>query len=271
MRTLLVAAALVGSPVIASADVAFDPLSMDRHMPGSRINLDLGYEVWDDANGTDTTVMGLNIGGQFVGRTGLGGYANIPLSYIGIENLLLDDSELAIGNIEAGLVYTKWFRGNTAMVFHGGVALPTADDDGPGAFQAFASVPRYGDLVQRVPDSTWLRFGVSPMGRGGILFWRADIGLDLALDEDSSNLSPIFRINVGGGVDLGGAQLLAELVTNIVDEQGNDDSASTLALGARFVSGNLRPGIGLLLPIGFENFDALEFAVIGSLAVHLAR
>ncbi len=271
MRTPLVAATLLALSAPASADITFDSLSMDRHVPTSRLNFDLGYEVWDDPDGVDTTVMGINIGGQFVGSTGLGGYANIPLSYLSLENPLVRDSELALGNIEAGVVYSKWLRGHTAVVFHGGVALPTADDDGPGAFQAFAAVPRFGDFVQRQPNSTWLRLGVSPMGRGGILFWRADIGLDLALDEDSSDLSPFFRINVGGGVDLGTAQLLAELVTDIADNGGGDDSASTFALGARFVSGNLRPGIGLLFPVGVNNYENLEFVVIASLAVHLAR
>ena len=53
-----------------------------------------------------------------------------------------------------------------------------------------------GDFVQRVPNSTWFRAGASAMGRFGKLFWRADIGLDLALNEDDViTYSPVFRIS----------------------------------------------------------------------------
>jgi len=281
-RIRLAAAAILalvlvpGTALAQSSDTTFDPLSMDRQTFRSTLNVDFGYEFWDDPpTVNDITVFGLTIAGQYMSDTGLGGYAAIPLSYINIDSLLFDDAEFALGNIEAGVVYAKQVRRNTILVFHGGVALPTADDDGAGAFQAYASVPRYGDLVQRWPNSTWLRLGFSPMGREGKLFWRADVGLDLAIDDDNGGdeISPILRLNVGGGVDLGAVSLLGELVTNVVDSAG-DDTASTFTLGARFVSGNLRPGIGLLFPIGFENQNGqqneyIDFALIASLAVLL--
>jgi len=273
--------AVLLSPALAVAepgpDRVFDPLTMDRHTPTSTVAIDFGYEQWDEPpTVNDLQVFGLTIGGHYMSPSGFGGYLAVPLSYVSIDSLLFDDSELAIGNIEAGFQYAKWFRGDTALVFHAGLALPTADDDDAGSFQAYASVPRYGDLVQRWPDSTWLRVGLSPMGRQGKLFWRADLGIDLAIDDDNNagDIAPVFRVNLGGGVDLGGVQLLGELVTDVIDSNGGDDSASTLAFGARFVSGNLRPGVGLLFPLGFENQNGqqneyLDFALILSLAVHL--
>ena len=274
LAVLLAPALAVAEP---GADRVFDPLTMDRHTPTSTVAIDFGYEQWDEPpTVNDIKVFGLTIGGHYVSPSGFGGYLAVPLSYVSIDSLLFDDSELSIGNIEAGFQYAKWFRGDTALVFHAGLALPTADDDGAGSFQAYASVPRYGDLVQRWPDSTWLRVGLSPMGRQGKLFWRADLGIDLAIDDDNNagDIAPVFRVNLGGGVDLGGAQLLGELVTDVIDSNGGDDSASTLTLGARFASGNLRPGVGLLFPLGFENQNGqqneyLDFALILSLAVHL--
>ena len=109
------------------------------------------------------------------------------------------------------------------------------------------------------------------MGRSGKLFWRADVGLDLALDEDpATEISPVFRVNVGGGVDLGSAHLLVEFVTNVVDDDSEDEVSSTLAFGARFLSGNLRPGIAVLLPVDFNSaiFDP-DFAIALSLAARL--
>lgn len=271
--SLVVAAVVVSLPAATRAapfDTFFDPLSMDRLTPETTVGVDFGYEVWDEPPGVNSIdAFGLNLAGHYVSPSGAGGYLTLPLSYVAVDSLLFDESELAIGNLEAGAMYAKRFRNDVSLVVHGGIALPTADDDGVGALQAYASVPRYGDLVQRWPDSTWLRLGVSPMGRSGILFWRADLGLDLALDDDNAagDISPVLRLNVGGGLDLGGAQLLGELVTNVVDSAG-DDTASTLTLGARFVSGSLRPGVGLLFPLGFgdgSQEDFIDFAIILSL------
>lgn len=277
-RNLLLASlcAVLLAPGLAVADIAFDPLSMDRHTPVTTFGVDFGYEQWDEPPlVNDLTVFALTVGGHYMTPGGFGGYVAVPLSYVSVESVLFDDSELALGNIEGGFQYAKWLRSDAAVVLHAGLGLPTADDDDAGALQYYASVPRYGDLVQRLPNTTWFRLGVSPMGRSGKVFWRADLGLDLAIDDDANagDIAPIFHVNVGGGVDLGGAQLLGELVTTVIDSN-NDDSASTLTLGARFVSGNLRPGIGLLFPLGFENQNGqnqeyLDFALILSLAVHI--
>ncbi|MDQ3365288.1 MAG: hypothetical protein M3680_07665 [Myxococcota bacterium] len=268
---------LAGVPGLAAAqgsDLAFDPLSMDRLTPVTTLAADLGYEVWDEPNGTEIDVMSLNLAGHFVNDRGVGAYVTIPLSYLSLAlPPLFDDSDLALGNIEAGALLARVYGGNTAIVFHAGVALPTASDGGAADFQGYASFTRFGDLVHRVPNSTWARFGVSPMGRSGSLFWRADVGIDLALDDDNAvEISPVLHLNVGGGIDLGGAVLLAELVNLIIDpDNDSDDSAATFTFGARFASGNLRPGIGLLLPIDLDAFENFEFALVASLAVHLAR
>jgi hypothetical protein len=249
---------------------------MDRLTPVSTFGLDIGYVVFDEPAPmppipeTNLNAIGITVAGHYVDqRSGFGGYLAVPLSYLDIDLPLFDpDSELSIGNIEAGGMFARWFGPNTALVIHGGIAFPTADDDGAGLVQAIASSPRYGDLVQRVPNSTWLRLGASPMGRSGQLFWRADVGLDLVISDDNNGgaISPVLRLNVGGGIDLGAAKLLAELVTNIVDNNAGDDSASTLSLGARFGAGTLYPGVALVLPLGFDDQYDVDFAIALSLA-----
>lgn len=275
---LLFTAALSARASADDGDPVFAPIAMDRFTPSTMLVVDAGYNVWDEDPGTDITTVGFTVGGHFVDpNSGFGGYLVAPLSYLSIQStigpIVVDDSELALGNVEAGGVLSKWLGPSTALVLHGGIALPTADDDGPGAFQANASTPRYGDLVQRWPNSTWLRLGVSPMGRAGQLFWRADVGLDLALDDDNATeISPVIRVNVGGGLDLGTAHLLAELVTNIVDDNNNpavDESTSMLSLGVRFTSGDVQPGLALLLPLGFDQSFDLDFALAFSLAAYV--
>lgn len=281
----LAAAALAGARGTALAhgpDAIFDPLTMDPYAPVSKLDVDFGYVRYDEPDNVDYTFLGLTLGGQYVTPQGVGGYLTIPMSYVSVEGtvnippfppITSSDSELSLGNLEIGGVFSKYFTAHSAVVLHAGLALPTAkfdagEDGLATGLQRFASAPRYGQLVQRIPNSSWLRLGVSPMGRTGKLFWRADVGLDLALDEDDTDLSPVFRINVGGGLDLRTAHLLVEYVTNVTDEEG-DEVTSTLALGVRLVSGNLRPGFALLLPVDFEGSAEPEFAIAASLSARL--
>lgn len=281
----LATAALAGAPGLARAnpdvlfaDAIFDPLTMDHHTPLSTLDADLAYVAYDEPNNVDVTVMGITIAGQYVTSRGVGGYLSIPMSYLDADTpfgqLFPNDSALALGNLEVGGLWSTFLGSETALLLHAGLALPTASDDEIAAYQSLASAPRWGDFVERVTNSTWLRLGFSPMGRvAGKLFWRADIGIDLALDEDNAvTYSPVLRVNVGGGVDLGTAHLLAELVTNVLDTNpdNGDNTASTLSIGARFVSGNLRPGVAIILPVDF-NAQLLDpdFAIALSLAARL--
>ena len=273
---LALATATLGARGLALADgpdAIFDPLTMDRYTPVSKLDVDFAYVSYDEPQDSDFTVIGFTISGQYLTPKGLGGYLSIPLSYLDVGtplDPLTDDSELALGNVEAGGLWSKYIGPHTAVVLHAGIALPTANDESVAVFQPAAASPRYGDLVQRIPNSSWFRLGVSPMGRSGKLFWRADLGIDLALDEDTSDISPVFRINVGGGFDLGSAHLLVELVTNVVDDNSADEVSSTLAFGARFLAGNVRPGIALLVPVDFNGgiFDP-DFAIAFSLSARL--
>jgi hypothetical protein len=241
---------------------------MRRQAPLTTFSVEFGYEVWDEPANTDIDVYTLNLAGHYVSRGGFGGYFILPITFLDLQLGVFEDSDTAIGNIELGFLYNKWFR-QTALVFNAGIGLGTAQDDGASAYQFFGSFTRLTDVALHTIDSTWLRIGLSPMGRSGKLLWRADVGIDLALDEPETNeISPILHINIGGGIDLGSAQLVAELVNVVTDDEANDDSGSTVTLGARFSSGNLRPGIGLLLPIDFDNVD-LEMALLASLAVRV--
>jgi hypothetical protein len=260
---------LVGTVAHAEpGDPTFDPMSMDRHTPLTTLSFDLGYEVYDEPANTDINVMSLNIAGQFISRTGVGAYFALPLTYLDYDTPLVEDSEMALGNIELGGIYTKFFS-RAALVVHAGIALPTAQDEDLAGLQAAGAFTRLSDLPHRVVNSTWLRLGISPMGRSGSFLWRADAGIDLALDEDSTDISPIFHVNVGGGVDLGAVQLLGELVNVFTDDEAGDDDASTVSIGARFTSGNLRPGLALLFPIDLDAAPDFEWALLGSLAVRL--
>lgn len=291
MRTPLAAVALllISGPAVAGkkgrnplppADAVHDFHTTDRLTPATSFGIELGFEPWDSDNFQPIdTVVGFDLGGHFVSTMGVGGYVVVPVSMISIDDTLLTDEDTAtmLGNIEVGGLYALPVAKTTDVVFHLGVALPTAsDDDLIDESQGLASTPRYGDLVQRWPHATYLRIGASPMGTFGPIFWRADLGLDFEIADDddmATDISPIVRVNVAGGVDFGPVDATVELVTNVTnpDDDNADETASTLALGARYDGGTIFPGLALIFPVGFDDpIDSyLDLAIAVSLTARL--
>jgi hypothetical protein len=281
VASLLVPAVASAEPM-RKADRVHDLHSTDRLTPVSSVAFEAGYLVFDDDTLGDPTVFGFDVAGHVVTDSGAGGYVVLPLAFLSYETVMAGpivifegDSEVALGNIEVGGLYSKRIGRNADLIVHGGVGLPTADDDGVGALQSIASTPRYGELVQRVPNATWLRLGVSPMGTAGPMFWRVDVGVDLALAEDddaADTLSPVLRVNLAGGIDLGPADVSAELVTNVVNPENDeaDETASTLTIGTRFDGESIQPGFGLIIPVGFDDIeDTVDLAIAFSLVGHM--
>lgn len=286
MRRILFAAALL-IPSIAHAerksgglppaDPVHDFHTTDRFTPVTTFGFALGYQAIDDNALFLDSAIGMELAGHFVSQMGGGGYLVVPFSHVSVDPPVFDgDSELMIGNVEAGFLYAAPLGHRADVLFHLGVALPTAaDEELIHAYQPFATTPRYGDLVQRWPNSTWMRLGVSPMGTAGPVFYRADLGLDLMLDDDDDtgvDISPVVRVNVAGGLDFGKGEVSVELATNIVspEDDTEDETASTLAVGGRFDGGNVHPGIALIFPIDFDgDADAIDFGVAASLTVRV--
>jgi hypothetical protein len=277
---LFVALLVVGSAGVASAedenpDVG-DPLTMNSLTPVSTFGLEVGVPIWDVPDNQSFTSIGINLHGHYVDPgSGFGGYLNVPLQYLAGEYDLpiigtVDDSEFSIGNVELGGVFAKQLR-YLAIVGHVGVSVPThsADEDLLGAATPLASAPRYTDIVNRIPESTWLRLGFSPMGRKGKLFWRGDLGVDIALDDDNTDsASPAYYFNVGGGIDLGQVAIQVEIDTLVTDTDG-DDTNSVFAFGARFISGKFRPGVSMFFPLGWESNLEWDFGFGVSLLARL--
>jgi hypothetical protein len=285
---LAAAAALVPlAPAIATAEPmreasrVHDFHTVDRFTPQSTFGFNLGYEMWDDA---DFTILGFDVGGHFVSEAGAGGYVVLPLAYVATDDVVVGgivitegESEVVLGNIEVGGLYAKKLDRRTDLVVRAGLALPTGPEaalDAAGLLSPLAAVPRHGDLPQHWNKSMWLRLGASPMGHFGPVFWRVDAGLDLMLADDdgaTSDISPVFRLNVAGGVDIGDLDVTAELATNITDPENDnaDETASTFALGGRFTGGSVQPGLALIFPVGYDDLDDLDMAIAFSLIGHM--
>jgi hypothetical protein len=280
MRTLVVVAGLV-VPSVAAADVmvgdaAHIPhfVQIDRYDATSVVGGDLTYVALDGDLADDVTVMRVQLGGRYVDQQSrIGGYANIPVTYASGN----DDSVTGIGNLEiGGLMLPKVGDGQTTLVLHAGITLPTgssADDDGFFA-NAFSTLARPQDAYLSLPKGTSLRLGISPLFRSGNVFGRFDLGFDINLDVDgNADTDPVMHLNAGVGVDLGNVALMGEL-SNVYVFDDNDDRdfsdrlLNVLALSARFAAGNALPYVSLMVPLD-DTTDAVDFALTAGIEAKL--
>jgi hypothetical protein len=259
----LLAGPAAAQPVVGWTD-APTFMTLDRQDGRSFAGAQLGWTFFD-RDLIDLTTLRLDMYGQFVSPSGLGGYGILPLSFAFIDNF---DDETAIGNIEGGVLYVVP-RGNVDFVLKAGITLPTADDDLNGFItNVLASFPRLTDLAHAAPETLWLRLGASPIFRSGQLIMRVDAGIDVAVSSDGDEPDPILRLNLGGGVDTGSFAILGELVNvgNLEFGPGDDQEwLHTLAVSARFRAGTLEPGIAIGFPLDDEINDFIDFFISAGL------
>jgi len=254
---------MAGSPTFAT---------LDRQDGESKIGASLGWTFFDNDGPGDISALRIDAYGHYVTPSGFGGYGLIPLSFLFVEDAPGLDDESAIGNVEGGLIYVLR-SGPNDFVLHGGVTLPTADDDEGFFANVLGTFPRLTDLALAYPETFWLRLGVSPIFRTGQFVIRLDGGLDFAVSSDGEEPDPLLRLNVGAGVDTGTFAVLGELVTVAglgdedveADPDDDEDFLHTAAISARFRAGSIEPGLALGFPLDDSVRDFVEFFIVGSL------
>ena len=287
---LATVAALAGSAAADSmhlglADRDHDWSGLDRVTGRSELWLDAG---WVDMGGGSTvdlskfTVLHFDLGGEFISEQGFGAYGLLPYSVIHtpdvtvpiVGTVVQSDTVSDFGNIELGGLYALRTPKADA-IFRVGFALPTAEtgniENGLGAF---AAATRLGDLVDVWPHTTWLRMSASPTARFGPLFLRGDFGVDVTIahDDTYAKIGPIVRLGLGGGVDLGAADVTVELMNLFLNQDGNnaDNAWQELTIGARYTEGDVHPGLSIGIPLGVDQgFDNANLAIVGSIAANL--
>lgn len=250
--SMTIMCALAATGTSARAQRAPDLATLDRGDGITRIGLDMGLVVLD-APGYDAALR-LDLFGQYVSLSGLGFYGSVPVSMAFGDD---DNDATALGNIDVGGLYVLETT-DISWVFRLGIALPTADDDPEGfAANFFAIWPRFTDLAQTVPDATYVRFGFSPLIHMHNVFLRADLGFDLAVnDGDAFEADSLFRLNIGGGVDLGPVALGVESVNLASLDDFDDDDVDdeerflhVLAVTLRFMGESLQPFVAVGAPL----------------------
>lgn len=258
MRRLATVAIVLG----ASAAPAFARpvfVTLDRQDLESRAGADVSLVSLEN---NDDALYRLDVHGQYVNAASrAGGYLALPLSYI-----TGDTKNAVLGNLEIGGIYVPDVDSPTTdLVLHAGVILPTAREQGAGAFVGIAGgYVRPTDLYQTLPETTTLRVGVSPLIRvTPTTTLRIDTGLDLDIDGGvDDNVSPALHINVGVGFAANETTSLAfELVTQtvILDEDTETNTVGAFAL--RFDADRVLPYVALVVPLDDGSSSVIDIAL----------
>jgi len=243
----------------AHAQRAPDMATLDRGDGISKFGVDGAFSSIDTP--FYDAALRFELYGQYITNSGFGVYGAIPLAHsFGDAPEPMPQPATALGNLDLGMLYVITKSRSFSWVFRGGVAVPTASDDGDGvATNFFATWPRLTDIALAVPDAWYVRLGFSPLIHVDNIFFRFDLGFDIGIDDDNA-ADELVRLNLGGGIDLGVVALSLELVNlySLDDFDDDDDWVHTLAFTVRFMGEQLQPFIALGAPID-DSRDAIPF------------
>lgn len=241
---------------VASADELHETATLDRAAGETGAGADLSFVSDFD----DGFVSRLDLHGQWMHESGFGAYGQLAIS-----RAFLDDNELtpligkiddiSLSNLELGGQYKKKLSDELTIVGHAGLVLPTAQSE-PGVLltNVISAQRRFNDLVTMLPDVTAARLGISPTWQRGVVFARADLGLDVILDDGDamSSSDPVAHANVAIGARQGKLSGAVEVVTMIATgdvSEGADRFMHTGALSLSYNAGSFTPNLAIVTPL----------------------
>ncbi|HEY7374769.1 MAG TPA: hypothetical protein VIF57_21570 [Polyangia bacterium] len=208
----------------ASAEIAPTFLTLDRMDGTTRFGIQMGWDKIDDTSISDGFVMRYELYGQYLfPNKVVGVYGQLPISHAFNFN---GNDATGMGNIEMGGFFLPTH--SSELILRGGLAMSTASDSNNNEIlsNVYSTYERLTDLMLIAPQYTTLRLSASTLQQRDTLFFRADLGFDLAIDKpDGATTSVWFRGNVALGVRATGVDITAELI-NIAAVNGGGDNAS---------------------------------------------
>jgi len=283
------------APVVvhdAKTDPVLSPAmaTLDRMDGKTRFGGELVYPLLKGGGGRpSTTLVRLELHGQYVTPEGFGAYATLPLNFIrtAAADMIDADNGFGLGNIELGVLYAlhQVTRPDVGLVLHFGITAPSGNtfDSDPNDIVSGATANYLGaatrltDFYQGIPRGLSVRAGVSPMWRSGRLFFRGDIGFDFNIDQEDANdvedgftedaAPPIIKVNFGFGYDGGSFSVTGEstnlfVLTDLGDDPNDEPNTfNALALAARFPRGDKQPYFAISFPLDEEVADVYDLCL----------
>lgn len=213
IAALIVAGAGVTSRASALQATAAAPatLTLDRMDAGTRLGVQVGFDKVDRVKLSDGFLMRYELHGQAILPNRLAGlYGQLPFSHLFDFNAA---DATALSNLDVGVFLLP--RHNSDLILRVGLALPTGSENLERVLTNIAtSYERLTDFLLSAPNYTILRLSVSTVQDSPTIFFRADLGFDVVLDQPTNPGAPsaYLRANGAAGVHLGGADLSLELV-----------------------------------------------------------
>lgn len=209
---LLVPCAMMLSSSVAGAQT----FSMDRQRAQNElgIRMDFGFAKQAGEVTSDESYFRAEVHGQLY-MNDWGAYLSLPMAR---SMSSLDGASLntALGNLELGGFHNmtmKWMD----LILRFGAVVPTADRDVK-AFgtSALANYGRVTDHINVQPGIIGVRASASPVLDWGVIFLKADVGVDMVFgvgDEPTvDRFQSYFRGNIGLGANFGIVSIAVESV-----------------------------------------------------------
>ena len=236
------------TPESGSPEVPLRFITMDRGAAGSEVGGAFSVSLASDEVGSSNGFRFDAHGRHALQQVPLSIYWAVPLSIASFQ----DDTEMALGNIEGGVLHLL-SHANHTIVLRGGLTLPTASADA-GFFANLSGLfVRLADVAAISPETLWLRTSGSALGRAGRIVYRLDLGLDLPLsDADGFEAEVFLRVNGAVGLQLGRVQISTELVTSGAitgDGDLTDRFFHSLAGAIHFPIRHVQAYAGLITPL----------------------
>jgi len=240
---VLAATALVASlggisPARAQPDEQSPPpstITLDRMDSSMRVGLQMGFDKIDRVNLSDGFVMRYEPYGQFVLPNRIVGlYGQLPIAHLFNFN---GPDATGVGNLDVGAFFLPFH--DNALILRTGLALSTASTvNNEVATNILATYERLTDFLLVAPNYTTLRLSASTVQQSQSVFFRGDLGLDLAIDKPSAGRGVFLHANAAVGVRASGVDLAVELVNlGVLDGTVNGGITNrffhTLAVGLR--------------------------------------
>ena len=268
------ASVMPSAPAIASdAGAVQIPgfVAIDRLDGGARAGLDLTYLEPDTKtfSSNKPTLLRFEAHAQYVHQaSGLGGYAQVPLSYGSSSGFAGSSTITDFGDIEFGAIFIpKLSIPHVGLVLHAGITAPTGERNDEALIGLIESVTALPELYNILPKGTTLKLGVSPIFRSGNLFARLDLGFDWNIDLDGGSFGNGIHYNLGVGIDLGKVALMLESenlsITNSrpAGSPSNSITFNSIAVSARADAGIVSPYLAVVIPVENDSSQFIDFAI----------
>jgi len=221
------------------------------------------HSSFDDGELEGPTLLALALHGQYIARSGLGGYLSLPLAYAAADG----ESEAFLGNLELGGLYA--IRSGIVEAYaRGGLALDTSSGEDLDQDMVPISniVPRPADAIPSGLGTSFLRTGGGLRLTSGAVVFGGSAGVDVPLGRDYMDgkvlhltgslgiAQPRYGLALGatmlqlldapaeplvgfqgiGDVAVGGKmRLYGALGLNFGDSEAEDDTAFSVGVGVR--------------------------------------